>query len=124
MFKKFEFEVDIDDLEEDDIIQVLLAEGKIFIYPISVGIASKGEWKVGANANDVFAWNLPQSVDINPKELMEVFNHWLKDPEYGVKVWCILKEGMMPQGRFATRLKDRGIWDLLEHNLTPNKYME
>ena len=33
MVKNFEFEIDFDDLEEDDVIQVLLAEGKISIYP-------------------------------------------------------------------------------------------
>ena len=113
---------DLDDLEDDDIIQILLADGKIFIYPLNVGVISEGEWKIAANANDVFCWNLPFAVHINPKELKSVFNYWQKDYEYGVKVWCIVKEGMMPQRRFALRLKERGIWDLSDYDLLANRY--
>ena len=115
--KRFEFEIDFEDLEEDDVIQVLLAEGKISIYPNKAE-----EWVVAANANDVFCWNLPQSVDIPPEELLPVFDYWMKDPEYGVKVWCIVRQGMMPQSRLAQRLKERGIWDLSIYELAPNSY--
>lgn len=115
--KRFEFEIDFEDLEEDDVIQVLLAEGKISIYPNKAE-----EWVVAANANDVFYWNLPQSVDIPPEELLPVFDYWMKDPEYGVKVWCIVRQGMMPQSRLAQRLKERGIWDLSIYELAPNSY--
>ena len=72
----------------------------------------------------MFAWNLPHAVDIDPDDLQAVFDFWIKDPEYGVKVWCIIKEGMMPQAWFAQRLAKRGIWDLSEYNLAPNKYEE
>jgi len=115
--KRFEFEIDFEDLEEDDVIQVLLAEGKISIYPNKAE-----EWVVAANANDVFYLNLPQSVDIPPEELLPVFDYWMKDPEYGVKVWCIVRQGMMPQSRLAQRLKERGIWDLSIYELAPNSY--
>ena len=121
--KSFEFEVDFNDIEIDDIMQVLLAEAKIYVYSEPIRLNHQGRaWRIAASANDVFAWNLPESFDIEPDELRGVFLYWQKDPEYGVKVWCIIKMGMMPQAKFAQRLIERGIWDLTEYELSPNKY--
>ena len=121
--KTFEFEVDFNDIEIEDIMQVLLAEGKIYVYsaPIHWDKPERA-WRIGAGANDVFAWDLPEAVDIEPDDFTDVFECWLKDPEYGVKVWCIIKKGMMPQAKFAQRLIERGIWDLTKYELSPNKY--
>ena len=121
--KSFEFEVDFNDIEIDDIMQVLLAEGKIYVYSEPLQMSKPGRtWRIAAGANDVFAWNLPESFDIEPDELHGAFLYWQKDPEYGIKVWCIVKMGMMPQARFVQRLVERGIWDLSIYDLSPNKY--
>ena len=47
MIRNFEFEIDFDDIEIEDIMQVLLAEGKIYVYSVPTWAIEQREWKIG-----------------------------------------------------------------------------
>lgn len=64
--------------------------------------------------NDVFAWACADAESIEYKDIEDVYDHWIKDPDWGPAVWCIKKRGMMPQKPVAEKIAELGIWDLDE----------
>lgn len=67
---------------------------------------------VYANCNDVFMWGCADAEDVSYDQINEVFDHWVKDPAWGVAVWCIQRRGLMPQPPVERLIRCGGIWDL------------
>lgn len=62
--------------------------------------------------NDVFMWGSADAEDLFFSELQDLYEHWVKDPEWGSAVWCIKRRKMMPQPPVEDRIRAAGIWDL------------
>ena len=62
-----------------------------------------------ASCNDVFAWACSDAEGVNYSEIPDIFAHWLKDPDWGVAVWCMKKRNQMPQKPVEQRIRASGI---------------
>jgi hypothetical protein len=67
---------------------------------------------INANCNDVFAWGCSDAETVLHEDLRSVYEHYIKDPEYGVAVWCIKRRKELPQRPVLERIMSMGIWDL------------
>ncbi len=74
--------------------------------------------------NDVFAWACADCEPLPFDKLQEVYDMYVKDPNWGPEVWCIQQRKHMPQSPVAKAIKEGGIWDLDTMGLEPNVYDE
>lgn len=65
-----------------------------------------------ANCNDVFACGVADTEVVSYNEIESLFDHWLKDPDWGVVMWCIKKRQAKPQPPIFDEIQKGGIWDL------------
>lgn len=79
-------------------------------------------FEVFAVCNDIFAWALADLVIVPYNSLIDLYQHWRKDSDFGVAVWCIKKRKVMPQRPVAQAIQEQGIWDLGSMGLSPNPY--
>jgi len=102
-------------------LSVLLIEQKIFLnsnwFQEGWPEDAKKRTSLNVNCNDVFAWACADSEDLDYSELEDLFNHYQKDPGWGIAVWCIKKRGQTPQKPVFDRIQSAGIWDLTKMNL-------
>jgi hypothetical protein len=70
--------------------------------------------------NDVFAWACADAEELDYREITDLYDHWMKDPDWGPAIWCIKKRNQMPQGPVVDRIRAAGIWDLDQMNLPSN----
>ena len=77
---------------------------------------------VFAHCSDVFAWGCSDAEDIPYAELRPLYEAWVKDPAWGVAVWCIQRRGTLPQAPLAKLIRAAGIWDLDTMGLRSNRY--
>ena len=62
--------------------------------------------------NDIFAAACADAEEVSLEEIPDLYEHWLKDPQYGARVWCIKKRGIMPQSAYRPIIERSGMWDL------------
>lgn len=67
---------------------------------------------VYATCNDVFVWGCADAEDVSYDDINDLFDHWQRDPRWGVAVWCIKRRGLMPQPPVERTIRCGGIWDL------------
>ena len=75
---------------------------------------------VAAVCNDVFAYASADAQEVQFNELQDLYEHYHRDPLWGVSVWCMKKRNMMPLNRVADRIRCLGVWDLDSMNLNEN----
>lgn len=67
---------------------------------------------LSVNCSDVFAWGSADAEEMSYSEIVEVFDHWLKDNKWGPAVWCIKKRLTKPQEPVYNEIMKGGMWDL------------
>lgn len=72
------------------------------------------------NCNDIFAWGCADAEDMFYSELRDLWEHYIKDPEWGTAVWCMKRRKLMPQPPVEDRIRKAGIWDLDGMDLRSN----
>lgn len=110
--------------DEESILAILLLSGHVFLnnfwwrdeYPEE----ARANISVNANCSDVFAWGCADAEPVQYSELVDLFEHYLKDPHDGVSVWCCKKRNMMPQLPVYEVFKKSKIWDIDSMGLDPN----
>jgi hypothetical protein len=75
---------------------------------------------LNVNCNDVFAWGCSDAEEMPHAELQKLYDMWLKDPEWGAAVWCMVQRNQMPQKPVEDRIRKAGIWDLDALGIEPN----
>lgn len=75
-----------------------------------------------ASCNDVFAWGCADAEEVDHDEINDVFDHWMKDRDWGVAVWCIKKCKLMPQPPVERLIRLGGIWNLDEMDLKESPF--
>ena len=65
-----------------------------------------------ANCNDVFAWGCADGEAVRHDEIVDLFDHWDKDRDWGAAVWCARKRRLMPQPPVERIIRHAGIWNL------------
>ena len=112
-------------------LAVLLIEGKVFINEHwwksskkknKFHIIEENSWPedacetiyLGVNCNDVFVWGCADSEEMFYEDIEDVFDHFMKDRDWGTEIWCIKKRKMLPQRPVYESIMSKGIWDLKE----------
>lgn len=112
------------DAEASQMLAVLLIKEKAFLndhwWEDDWPEAAKRMPSVNVSCNDVFMWGCADAETIAYRDIPAVYEHFEKDPDWGVDVWCIKHRGMMPQKPVYDRIKAGGIWDLDAMGLEPN----
>jgi hypothetical protein len=116
------------DYDPERILAILLLENQVFLNSYYY----KSEWtedakqtiSVNANCSDVFAWACADAEPVMYSELIDLFEHFLKDRVDGVSVWCIKKRNLMPQKPYYDAIMRNGKWDLDSMGLEPNRTWE
>lgn len=126
VFRTYTWKDGTTETEFDDAaaLAVLLANEEIFLN----SYWWEGEWPEAAqkrtalcvNCNDVFMWGCADAEDIFHSELRDLYEHWVKDPEWGSAVWCVKRRKLMPQPPVEERIRKAGIWDLDSMGLEVN----
>lgn len=62
--------------------------------------------------NDVFFWACADAEPLPYSEIENLYNHYIKDPVWGVAVWCIKQRKHPPQDRVYACIKEIGDWDI------------
>lgn len=80
---------------------------------------ARNSFAIAVNMNDTFVYGA-DAVPLEYGELTDLYEHWIKDADWGTTVWAAKKIGLMPLGHIATRIKKAGIWDLDFYELVQN----
>lgn len=67
---------------------------------------------LNVSCSDVFAWACSDAEGIEYLDIEDLYDHWIKDPNWGPAVWCMKKRRRMPQKPVADAISKLGIWDL------------
>jgi hypothetical protein len=81
---------------------------------------AKQTFSINCNCNDVFAWGCADAEEITYDELKDLYDHFVKDPQWGSAIWCIKKRKLMPQRPVLISIEKNGIWDLSSMGLADN----
>jgi hypothetical protein len=65
-------------------------------------------------------WGAADAEEVLYSELEDLYEHYHKDPVWGTAIWCIKKRGFMPQKHVEMIIREAGVWNLDEMNLTEN----
>jgi hypothetical protein len=79
---------------------------------------------LNVNCNDVFAWGCADAEELLYSEIQDLYDHWVKDPNWGAAVWCMKKRNELPQAPVYNMIQKSGIWDLDSMGLGKNEYNE
>lgn len=118
---------DIEVMFDDELaLATLLADGVIFLN--NHWWMEEEGWPEAAckmaslnvNTNDVLAWGCADAEGITYDELRDVYDHWEKDYDWGIAVWCCKRNNMMPQPPIAEYIRKAGIWDIDNMGLRMN----
>lgn len=83
---------------------------------------AKQTFGINVFCNDVFMWGCSDSEELNFSDLQDLWEHHVKDLDWGTEVWCIKKRKQMPQKPVYLAIMSSNIWDLDNMNLKPNYY--
>lgn len=112
--------------EPEKALAILLVEEQVFLntnwFKENWPDDAKKTTVLYANCNDVFAWGCADAESVEYDEIVDVFEHWMKDPDWGVAVWCIKKCNMMPQPPVERLIRRAGIWNLDEMGLRESPF--
>ena len=72
------------------------------------------------NCSDVFAWGCADAEGAAHSEVSDLYDHWLKDPDWGAAIWCMKKRNQMPQRPVERAIRSAWVWDLDALDLQPN----
>lgn len=75
---------------------------------------------LNVNCNDVFIWGCADGESLKYCDIQDLYDHWVKDPNWGSAVWCIKKRKMLPQKPVFDSIQKSGLWDLNTMNLESN----
>jgi hypothetical protein len=109
---------------DEDALALLLLNEQVFLndhwWERDWPEDARKQTSINANCNDVFAWGFADAEGVKFEDIEDVYKHFIKDPEWGVAVWCIKKRGIMPQRPVAERISEAGIWNLASMGLEEN----
>jgi hypothetical protein len=109
-----------------DILAILLLERKIVInnhwWKKTWAEEHKQLFSIGVNCNDIFAWACADVEEVVFNELLDLWEFYKKDPNWGCDVWCMKKRNELPQKPVYDAIIANGIWDLDSMGLEPNLY--
>lgn len=118
--------INADDFEPELALAVLLLKGEVDLnshwFEDTWPDEAKKSIGVYANCNDIFAWAHADSEEVPYDDLHDLWCCYVKDPAWGVAIWCIKKRGMMPQKPAADLILEAGVWNLDEMGLNPNEF--
>lgn len=113
----------VDD-EASQMLAILLIKEKVFLnahwWEKEWPEKARRTTSVNALCNDVFMWGYADVETMEYADIPDVYEHFEKDADWGVEVWCIKKRRMMPQRPVYDRIKKQGIWDLDTMGLADN----
>ena len=72
------------------------------------------------NTNDILMSAAADAYTMQKEDIKDVYDHWVKDPNWGTAVWYCKKMNLMPQTPVAERIRAAGIWDIDNMGLNPN----
>lgn len=106
------------DIDVSLVLAILLLKEKIFLndhwwikeWPEE----AKTKTSLNVVCSDVFSWGVADAETIDYKDIPEVFDYYLKDPEWGTQVFCIKRRKMKPQQPVYDEIVSKGIWNLDE----------
>lgn len=102
--------------EEELALATLLLSGQVHLnehwWEDSWPEAAKATFNISVNCNDVFAWGCSDSESMRYSDLREVYDHYAKDPEFGLAIWCMKKRKELPQQPVAKIIAEKGLWDI------------
>lgn len=103
------------DFEENDVLALFLSEGVIFInnhwWRKDFTEEQKQLFSINVNVNDVFGPGA-DAEEIGYNELEDLFNHWVKDKEYGPIVFVAKKRKMLPMKFWCDIINKLGVWNI------------
>jgi hypothetical protein len=109
---------------EEEILAVLLANEQVilneFWWREDAPEDMRKMCSLAALCNDVFMWGCADAEPFFFRDLHEMWEHYKKDPDWGIAVWCIKRRKMMPQKPVYDYIKAAGIWDLDAMDLEKN----
>lgn len=77
---------------------------------------------LNVGCNDVFAWGCADAEEVTIHEMNDLFDHYVKDPDWGAAVWCMKKRKLMPQPPVERLIRVAGIWNFDEMGLEPSPF--
>lgn len=82
----------------------------------------KSSFTIYAPCNDIFMWGSADAEIVEYNEINDLFDHWVRDRNWGVAVWCIKKCKMMPQPPVERSIRRMRIWNLDEMGLKESPF--
>ena len=78
---------------------------------------AKETFSIAVNLNDCFVYG-SDAHEIFYDDIKDVYDHWSKDPNYGVVVWASKKRNMLPLKRIYDKIISSGVWKEEDFNGT------
>lgn len=89
-------------------VAALIANGKLTLYSDPNGKL----FRLCVNCNDLFAWGLADSEDVDYDEADELYSFWRRDDRFGPEVWCMKKRRELPQAPVLHQIQKEGKWNI------------
>ncbi len=105
----------VTEFEENDVLALLLANGTVFLnnhwWRKDFTEEQKQLFSINLNVNDIFG-PCADAEEVLYNEFEDLYEHYEKDPDYGVVIWCAKKRKMLPRPRICNCIVEQGIWNL------------
>lgn len=103
------------DFENSHALALLLAHEVVFInnhwWEKDYSEEQKRLFSINLIVNECFCYG-SDAEEVFYDELEDLYNHYEKDPDYGIVVWCAKKRKTLPLPGICKWIKSRGIWNL------------
>lgn len=112
------------EFEETKALAVLLANDIVFLnsfwWEETWPEKAKNSTSLNVNCNDIFFWGCSDAENLLYKDIQDLYDHYIKDPNWGSSVWCIKKRNFLPKKPVYDAIMKLDVWNLDEMGLNPN----